>query len=371
MKKVFIFLFAFSLIFCISPLVNAEDNYKSQYEASGADGLKYALDDDTRAFLEQNGIDASDCNFINNVSVSGVFSHIAEFLKSGMKRPFKSGALLTAIILITAAISAFGTETEKFAPALYAAALAVTAIISKDILECISASVNSAKGVTTFMLAFIPVFIGIMAISGKAVTAAASGAVLITASDFFAYCLSFLVLPTLGCYLSVTVSSSVSPLLEKSGTAELLKKLSVWAMSLISTVFIGILGLQTAVNSAADTLTMKTAKFIVGTSVPIAGAALSEAAGTVYSSMNLLKSTVGIYGIVAIIIILLPIIIELILWRLILLVNASAGDMFGLSKISGLLRAVDTMLSTLIGILLFIGTLFIISLGVLITAGKT
>ena len=369
MKKIVVLIVFFIAV--LSPKASAAENdYKQQFDASGAGEIKYALDEDSRSFLEENGIDAADYDFVNDISVSSVFSHISDFLKSGMKSPLKAGAMIAAIILMSAAFTSFNLEAEKFAPALYAATLAVTVIIAKDIWDCVLGAVNAAKGCSTFMLAFIPIFISIMAISGRTVTAAASNAVLLAATNFLSSAMSFFVLPLLGGYLSLSISSSVSPLLEKSGTVELIRKISVWAMSLISTVFIGVLSIQTAVNSAADTLTLKTAKFIVGSSVPVAGAALSEATNTVFASVSLLKSSVGIYGIVALCVILIPIVIELILWRLVLLLNASVSDIFSLSKISGLLRAVDTMLSTLLGIILFIGALFIISLGVLVSAGN-
>ena len=44
--------------------------------------------------------------------------------------------------------------------------------------------------------------------------------------------------------------------------------------------------------------------------------------------------------------------------------------MFSLSKVSGILRAVDSMLSVLLGVILIVGGMFIISLTVVISAGK-
>jgi len=47
------------------------------------------------------------------------------------------------------------------------------------------------------------------------------------------------------------------------------------------------------------------------------------------------------------------------------------GELFSLPKITGILRAVDSMLSLLLGVVLMVGGMFIISLTVVITAGKT
>lgn len=109
---------------------------------------------------------------------------------------------------------------------------------------------------------------------------------------------------------------------------------------------------------------MRTAKFIIGSSVPVAGGVLSEALGTLTASMSLLKSTVGIYGVVICCLIFLPIIIELVLWRITLWIADFVSLQFSLTKISGLLQSLDTVLSVLIGIILLTAAMFIISLSV-------
>jgi len=174
----------------------------------------------------------------------------------------------------------------------------------------------------------------------------------------------------MGGYLGLSIASSVSPLITKTGIADGIKKISLWTMSLTTTVFIGILGIQTAVNSAADTLTIKTAKFIIGSAVPVAGTALSEALTTVTASMGMLKAGIGVWGVVACAAIFLPLLIELILWRIMLCITAAAADLFSLGEISSVLRSVDTVISLLSGIILLIGAVFIISLTVVVGAAK-
>ena len=151
---------------------------------------------------------------------------------------------------------------------------------------------------------------------------------------------------------------------QQEKTSQAVKKLALWVLSLITTVFLGILSIQTVVNAHADNLSMRTAKFIIGSSVPVAGGVLSEALGTLTASMSLLKSTVGIYGVVICCLIFLPIIIELVLWRITLWVSDFVALQFSLSKISGLLQSLDTVLSVLIGIILLTCAMFIISLSV-------
>lgn len=366
MKKVIVFLI---LILLFSLPIRAESVYSTQYENVGADSIKDGIDKETLDFLSENNIDAKDPGWVNNLTVKSVFAHIGQFVKNGAKTTVKSGVLISSIIFLSAALTAFGTA-PRFETAVYAAAISIGAIISGNIWQSISSAINAIKGCSTFMTAFVPIFASILALSGKTVTAPAMSALLLGAAETVSVISSFTVLPLIGGYLALSICSGVSPLINGAGIADSVKKISIWIISFFSTVFIGILGIQTAVNSAADSVTLKTAKFILGTSVPVAGSALGEAVSTISASVGLLRSSIGIYGVVALVFMLLPIIVELILWRLVLMLNITLGEIFSLPKITGILRSVDSMIALLIGIIMMIGGMFIISLTVVVTAGK-
>ena len=344
-----------------------EDFYTEQYKNSGAEDLEDALPDAAKDYFSENGIDPSDYGWVNTLSAESVFKHILGFISSGAKAPLKAGAGIIAIILISAALSSVEIKSSAMTAAIYAAAASSAAVITLPVSSVIKASVNALKGAGVFMLAFIPVFAVIVAACGSAVTAASMSALLLAAAEAVTYISSFAVLPLMGGYLALSLSSAVSPMIKKSGIAETVKKLAFWIMAFISTVFLAVLGIQTAVNASADTLVSKTAKFIIGSSVPIAGGVLSEAMNTVTASMGLLKSSVGIYGALACGITLLPLIIELLIWRAVLLVSSAVSELFSLGGIAGLLRAVDSMMSLLIGIILLVGAMFVISLAAKVT----
>ena len=92
---------------------------------------------------------------------------------------------------------------------------------------------------------------------------------------------------------------------------------------------------------------------------------------TVTASMGLLKSSIGIYGALACAVTLLPLVIELLIWRAVLLISSSVSEIFSLGGIAGLLRAIDSMLSVLIGIILLVGAMFVISLAAVVTGVRT
>ena len=371
MKKIIlpflILLFALSLNL---PVFAEENGYSEIYGQIDTDSIENSLDSTAKEFFGSEKIDPSDYNWVNSLTAESVFSHIWNFIKSGAKAPFKAGFSLLAIILTAAAVRAFRSDSQVETSLKFVVTLAVCGTLIYGVLGSINAAVNVIKGTGSFMLAFTPVFMGIVSVSGAPVSAAASGGMLLAAAEFTGGAIAFFITALMGVYLSVSVCAGVSPLLNATGLSEVLKKAGMWVMTLISTVFLGVLSAQSAVNSAADSVSVKTAKFIIGTCVPVAGTALSGATGTVSSALSLIKSSVGIYGVVALAVTALPVIAELILWRLVLNLCGAVCTLFSIDETSKLFKAVDGMLAFLTGALLLVVATFIISLSVCVSAAR-
>ena len=219
------------------------------------------------------------------------------------------------------------------------------------------------------MLSFAPVYCGITAASGRIATASASGAVLLLAGETVVWLASGVVLPLIGAYLAIALCGSLTPAIELTPLAETVKKAATWVTGLVMTVYIGILGLQTTVNAAADNLAVRTGKFLIGSFVPVVGSPVSEALTTVQASVGLLRSSVGIYGVVAVAVTVLPSAILLLLWRGCLLLSSAAAGILECRSIGNLLKACDAAVSFTLGMTLICSVAFIISLAVLASVG--
>ncbi len=355
---------------CSAEEAEYDDFYYEQYELSGAPELYEKLPEDAREYFDQTGINPQNPEWVNTLSPENVFGHIWSFLKSGAKKPVAAGMSILAVTLISATVESMEISGGAALAALYATALSAAAVITAPVLSVIRASVNAMQGCSVFMTAFVPVFAVVVASSGRAVSSVSMSALLLGAAGAVSFISNFVVVPLLGGFLSIGIASSVSPVLARSGIADGIKKIAFWIMSALTTVFVGILGIQTAVNTCADTLSLKTAKFIVGSSVPVAGTALSEALAALVGSMGMLKTSIGIYGVAACCAIFLPLVTELFMWRIILTLNAVVSDVFSLTKISALLRSVDTVISVITGIILLTAAMFVISLSVVVAAGN-
>ena len=372
MKNIITLLISLCFLLAVPLAASAENSkYDEIYEYSGADGVLDSLDAKTRDFFDTEGINPKDYNWVNSLKTENVFSHIWRFIRDGAKTPIRSGYTVLAILLISAAVKAYQKENAADTAVKFAVTLAVSGVLISGVWGSINTAVTAIKGCGGFMLSFIPVFMGILSVSGAPVTAAASGGMLLAAAEFISGAAAFGITSVMGAYLSLSICSSVSPITSGVHFAETLKKTGMWLMSLCTTVFLGVLGARGAINSAADSLSVKTAKFIIGTCVPVVGTALSGAVTTVSSSLSLIKSSLGIFGAMVPAVMFLPIIAELLIWRLVLNISSGICEIFSLGDTSKLFKAVDGMLAFLLGALLLIAATFIISLSVTLAAGRT
>ena len=124
-----------------------------------------------------------------------------------------------------------------------------------------------------------------------------------------------------------------------------------------------------AVGSASDKLTLKTAKLFTSSVVPVVGGAISEALSAVAASFSLLKTSVGLMGVVGIAAIFLPIIIEISVFKFCSLAVEIFASLLGLEEPALVVRSVSGALTLMIAVSLLIALLFIISLAVLIKVG--
>jgi stage III sporulation protein AE len=112
-----------------------------------------------------------------------------------------------------------------------------------------------------------------------------------------------------------------------------------------------LLSLQNLAGSAADTLGNRVLRFSVASFVPIVGGSLSEAFSTVRSCLGILRSTMGVFGIGACAAIILPPLLTCVVWNICLSLCHMSAEMFELRSLISLLKAAQSVIKCLIGIL--------------------
>lgn len=374
MKRVLIiFLLLFPLLFVQASAQEQESDYEEYYQgqldSSGAKELISTLPDDTRELLEELGMEDLDYSEIVNFDPKRLLSLLTDIISGEMASPLKAGGAALGIIILCAVLEGFKSAgTGKTLDGVYGlvATLCVGTVIVLPVLRCMSdvcAAIQLSGG---FMLSFIPILAALIAASGSPASAYAYNTIVFTVAELISRFSSTVLMPFVGIYMGINIASGVSPQINLSGVGDTIKKSVTVVLTFCSTIFVGLLSVQSIVTSAADTVTLKTAKFLTGNFVPVVGSVLGDTLATVQGCVGLVKGTVGAFGLIALAIIYIPVILETACWMLIINLCSICSDVMDLKNITRLLKGINAALGILIAILIFCGVLLIISTAIMV-----
>lgn len=346
--------------------------FQQQLEASGANGLMDDLSDETRALMEQIGIDSIGFTQILSLEPGEFFRLLWSILKDLAGKPLKTLGSVIGIVILCALMNGLknGVGESSMTPVVNAIGMlcCVTAVVI-PLFDCIYRVVSVIQGSTNFIYSFIPVFSSVMTVGGQPVTAGSYSLLLYTAAQIIARVGSTTLIPLLCIYLAFSLVGALSPAMNLTGIAEMIKKTACWILSLMLTIFVGLLGIQGLVGSSADNITMKTTRFLIGSFVPVVGGALSEAFSTAQGCIRLLKTTVGVYGVLAFVMTFLPILLETVLWLWTVNIAAAVSELLEAGTIAKMLKASASVLSILISLILCFALLMIITTTMMLLMG--
>ena len=134
----------------------------------------------------------------------------------------------------------------------------------------------------------------------------------------------------------------------------------------MATLFTAFLSLKGLLAGSADSLTAKGIKLAVSSFIPVIGTQLGEAYASVVGSLAAVRSTAGVFAILAVCAVALPAGVQLLLWMVSLKLLGIAAGLLGRKNAAALLSAFDSALSVLYACLLFVTVLYVLSVGVIL-----
>lgn len=346
-----------------------QEMIQQQYDRSGADDLMNHLPDGVEEQLDKNGISSPSSEDVKGFSITQVFSNIWDSLISSLKQPLILLACCFGTILLCSLFEAFRSSVRSsLAGVLNAvAALSICGILLTPVIRCVETVSSSIKGMGDFLLCFIPVFTGLVGTSGAPAAALGYNTALFAVMQILSAVTSRLLLPFIGIFLALSICCSVSGQFDISSITGAVRKVVVWGLTLMVTIFCGLFSAQSMVAVSADSVTLRTAKFMSGSLLPVVGSALSEAVGSVFSCLGVIKSSVGAFGIVVCLFTFLPPIFLVLFYMLAVKLSSSASDLMNVKGISPLLTAVYDALTILLSFLVCYAVITIVTTTLMIS----
>lgn len=347
-----------------------DEDFREEYDAlleeSGADELFGMLPEDSQALLRENGISGIDPDAILDLNFWELLQGGWTALKSAMGQPLSTLAVSLGAILLCALLNAMKTSVggqERLFSAV--SVLCVSASVAAPVVQLIQRTANLLEEMSRFMLGFIPVYTGLVTAAGKPVSGAVYNACLLGTAEVIARLAATVLAPLLGIYLALCLIGAASREVNLQPAAKMVQNGAVTLLTLLLTVFVGLLSVQGTVAAAADTVAAKTLKFAVSSFVPVVGGALSDALNTVQGGLNVIRSAVGGFGILAAAAAFLPELLAILMMQAALSLAGAAAEVLGVKEAGGLMKSASSVLSLLAGILLVFGMLFVVSLSLM------
>ncbi len=330
-----------------------------------ADDAYSLLPKEQQEILNQYGLNEELLS--ESLDTKGFFSLIKTFLKDGIKSPVSIFLKSLAMVIVASLLMSYCEEGKTAIAVESVCALSCAMVLTLPVYEIIAASKEALKGATMFITSSLPIFASIKAASGKSLTVTSGAGVLLIACQALSYLCSFVIAPFMNGYLSLAVCSSFGMQNKAKGLINTIKKAAMWILTLCASVFVFILSSKSVLGKTADTVALKTAKYVLGSFVPVVGSTLSESASSVAASLSAVSGGVGMYIIIGLIILVLPLLIELLCLKFSLVLLSNTASLFSAQSVKTLSDAIDSVVSLLIGFLILSVCLFIISVGVLIS----
>ena len=343
-------------------LEKTQDELIGDLETSIAAGLENEIPDAAQNLLEKNGIGQFDVNTISDFNFMDIFKTAFDFGADYFTAPFRLFSVLMGILLLIALLNAI--HPPESGTVVLQNILGVTAlmlVLSSPVIECINKSVSAITDCSRFILSFIPVFTGVVAAAGKPVSSMTYSSFLFGVIQVISQISATVLTPLLCIYLAICIVGALNPALKLENAAETIKKVVIWSIGLLLTVFVALFSVQSLVSGSADTVATKTTKFFIGSLIPVFGNALSDVFNSVQGCLGLVKQATGSFGVIVAVCTFLPIVIEVLTMILVINLSQIVGDILGAERLGRLLKSISSMLSLLLGLILCFAVMIILS----------
>ena len=362
---------------CAMPLtafagLPGEFNMDEQLEALGREELMQQVPQETQELLNDAQVSGLSVKDLLALSPGQFFSTVWRLLLRQMQKPVRAMALTGGIILLAALLSGVGETAWKnnLAPVFQTVSvLCILTAIVTPILDCIVSTAEGIKNASLFMLGFVPMFSAAVAAAGQPVSGAGYNLFLFGTCQVVSQIVAQTLIPLMSIYLAFCIAGAAAPQMNISSAVATLKKAVNWSLGLLLTFFVGLLSTQTMVAQGADSAAAKTAKFLIGSFVPVVGSALSEAYTTAQGCLRLLRTSVGAYGILVAMFIFLPVLFQLLSWLMVAKVGEITADILGVKHIPGIFKSCGSVISILLAIIMCYALLIIVSTTVILVTG--
>lgn len=276
---------------------------------------------------------------------------------------------LSVIILIVAVTENLRFLKNDFSAVCVVCTCVVAAETVKIFCDVSSFAANTVDNIILFINSLTPILIYLIAGMGKIVTSNMLSPLMLGVSSFLSVFIKSFIFPLIFMSVSFCMCFHITgkEQIEKFGKfiASFVKRMSGFML----TLYIGVITIIGVSAPKIDDVTLKTAKYAVSNFVPFVGNMLSDSVDLVFNCSSVLKNSVGIAGLFAILsVAVFPCIkigIKIVMLNIVSVFVLPVSQ----KNICGLISDINEFLSMLLGMVFVVMLMYILSVTVIIFIG--
>ncbi|WP_083566166.1 stage III sporulation protein AE [Domibacillus mangrovi] len=316
---------------------------------------------------------------INNLDIKSFFSlenWIDMFQSYILFEVTENLKLLSIIFLLSVLASvlktmgyAFGQQTvSKTAEA--AILIPIFILAMNTFRLAIESASDAVENMTVFMTAFMPVLLALLALSGAVVSAALFPPLLLFMMNVSGVLIDQIVLPCLVFSVLFSLVGLLSDHYKADRIASLLRIISVSLLSAFMAAFLTVMTMRGMSAATADGLTVKTAKFISGTFVPVVGRMMADAADTASGAALMINNTAGAAGIALLLLTAIFPVLKIMILAFLYKVAAAVLQPLGDSAAASCLDIIGKTMSFVLAALALVSFMYFLMMAAVVAAGN-
>ena len=260
--------------------------------------LERALPDGTKQILRQ--IDLEEENALN-AGLAAVLEDARGKAGDVLRARLRGAASLLAVVVLCGMVESFVGNMGKTGLVLpMVGALSVTLVTAGSLEDLIGLGTKTIEQLNRFSTVLLPALAAATAASGALTGAAVQKAGTMLLVDLLLKLIHGLLLPMVYLYIGVLTAAAALPENRLLPLADGLKKAVTWVLTTVMLAFTLYLSAVRVVSGAADALSIRLTKAAISGVVPVVGGIIAEASETVLAGALMLRGTLGVGGMVAI-----------------------------------------------------------------------
>ena len=365
MKQVLFFVLSMLLLFaCAAPCTAEGEADLASITEEVRDALDDTLNSEMRALLDELSPSLLSGEGVE-ISWRALVSHFGNTLREGLRETLRPFSVLLVLVLLFAFVRVLVGTQSAAAPELLMLLLLFLQCVS--VLQPLLSSGSTLLCTSaTFMKAFLPIYAGLVAFSGAPAAALGVQSLVFGLCEGLSGVSELLCVHGIGAFVGLCGAGSVSEHVQMGKLLSGVNKAASWVLGLLCAVFTGVLGVKSVLSAAADSAAGKSVRFLLSSAIPVVGAAISDAYSSVLASIHLIKGSVAVVGVLALLVLHLPALLQSLTALFAFKTLGALSDALGLGRVGSLFQSFSLALKfmLLLGVLeLF---LLLIAIGLLL-----